>query len=61
MVLWCGELTQVPGGLDLATFGRCWRVGEYLLKKVHSYKSKFGQMHKFLSVDFDNLSADLEK
>jgi hypothetical protein len=36
-------------------------VGEYLLKKVHRYESKFGRKQEYVPVDFDNLSADLEK
>jgi hypothetical protein len=36
-------------------------VGKYLLKNVHRYESKFGRKQEFLPVDFDNLSADLEK
>ena len=46
-------------------FGNIWRmlanVGGYLLKKVCRYKSKIGRTQEFLPVDFDNLSADLEK
>ena len=55
-------MTQVSHGFE---FGNIWwmlvNVGEYLLKKVHRYKSKFGQKQEFLPVDFDNLSANLEK
>ena len=57
MVLW-----QVDTGSTLVGFGNIWRmlanVGEYLLIKAHRYESKFGRMRSFLSVDFDNLSAD---
>ena len=36
-------------------------VGEYLMKKVHRYESKFGLIGSFLSVDLDDLSGDFEK
>ena len=35
-------------------------VGNYLWKNVDRCESKFGRIHSFLSVDFDNLSADFE-
>ncbi len=61
----CGnEKWQVDTGSTWVGFGEMWRmlanVGEYLLKNVHRYESKFGQKQEFLHVVFDNLSADLE-
>jgi hypothetical protein len=57
-----GELTQVPRGLDSATFGGCWQIlASICWKKSTDMKSKFDRKQEFLPVNFDNLSADLEK